>query len=427
MTLYLLQGFSRAMEAGADVPDDLRRPAWEYLHRIWEREWRDDLAEGRCCRESVAFLAYLLSSERSGAEVFNEEERKRLLDHAFEGWRDLAPRLKLQLALALHRTGRRDDASLLLESVMDSAVTTEEEGTFWAPEPRSWLWYRDTVETHAFALRALNEIAPDDPRRRGLAQWLFLDKQLGHWKSTRATAEAIYALVGYLESEGELGVREEVDVTLGPVTERFVFEPDEYTGADRRVVIPGDEVTPAMGEVTVSKQTPGFLFATATWWFSTELPPASGDGDLFGVERRFFLRVPDGDGHVLRPFVEGARIEVGDAVEVHLTLRARHQAEYVHLRDPRGAGFEPESVRSGYRWDGGIGRYEEVRDSGTSFFFDRLPVGEFTLTYRLRATVAGSFRVAPATVQSMYAPEHTAYSAGALLEIESEIRSETER
>jgi uncharacterized protein YfaS (alpha-2-macroglobulin family) len=84
-------------------------------------------------------------------------------------------------------------------------------------------------------------------------------------------------------------------------------------------------------------------------------------------------------------------------------------------------------VRSGYRWDGGIGRYEEVRDSGTSFFFDRLPVGEFTLTYRLRATVAGSFRVAPATVQSMYAPEHTAYSAGALLEIEGEIRSETER
>jgi alpha-2-macroglobulin len=435
MTLYLLQGFSRAIEAGAEVPEDLRRPAWEYLHQSWKSGWRTH----RCCPETSTFLAYVLSGEpaRGPAEVFTPEDRRQLLDHALYGgggWLDLAPRLKLQLALALHRdldgSGRRDDARTVLESVMDSAVTTEEEGTFWAPEEHSWLWYRDTVETHAFALSTLNEIAPGDPRRRGLAQWLFLDKQLGHWKSTRATAEAIYALVGYLESEGELGVREEVEVTAGPMRESFVFEPDEYTGAGRRVVVPGDEVTPAMGEVTVSKETPGFLFATATWWFSTDDPAIAGDGDLFGVERRFFLRVPDGDGHVLRPLADGTRIEVGDPVEVHLTLRARHEAEYVHLRDPRGAGFEPETLRSGYRWDGApdpIGRYEEVRDSGTNFFFECLPAGEYTLRYRLRANLAGSFRVAPATLQSMYAPEHTAYSAGTVIEIRGESGDETGR
>jgi uncharacterized protein YfaS (alpha-2-macroglobulin family) len=37
------------------------------------------------------------------------------------------------------------------------------------------------------------------------------------------------------------------------------------------------------------------------------------------------------------------------------------------------------------------------------------------LKYRLRVTMAGSFRVGPATVQSMYAPEFAAYSAGAAL------------
>ena len=60
----------------------------------------------------------------------------------------------------------------------------------------------------------------------------------------------------------------------------------------------------------------------------------------------------------------------GDEVEVQLGVTARHAAEYVHLRDPRGAGFEPTALRSGYRWDLGIGRYEEIRDSGTNFFFD---------------------------------------------------------
>ena len=43
--------------------------------------------------------------------------------------------------------------------------------------------------------------------------------------------------------------------------------------------------------------------------------------------------------------------------------------EYVHLRDPRGAGFEPESAQSRHRWDLGIYWYEEIRDSGTNFFF----------------------------------------------------------
>ena len=101
-----------------------------------------------------------------------------------------------------------------------------------------------------------------------------------------------------------------------------------------------------------------------------------------------------------------------------VSIRAKHAAEYVHLRDPRGAGFEPEKLTSGWRWDLGISAYEEIRDSGTNFFIEWLPAGEYTLSYRLRANMGGAFRVGPATLQSMYAPEFTAYSAGHRLEID---------
>jgi len=77
----------------------------------------------------------------------------------------------------------------VFESVMDSSRATRDEGTFWAPEERSWLWYNDTIESHAFALRTLTELSPRDARRDGLVQWLFLNKKLNHWKSTRATSE----------------------------------------------------------------------------------------------------------------------------------------------------------------------------------------------------------------------------------------------
>ena len=128
----------------------------------------------------------------------------------------------------------------------------------------------------------------------------------------------------------------------------------------------------------------------------------------------------EGGEWVLRPLAEGERLAVGDQLEVHLSLTALHAAEYVHLRDPRGAGFEPETLTSGYRWDLGLARYEEIRDSGTNFFIEWLPAGEYTLKHRLRAATAGAFRSGPATLQSMYAPEFTAYSSGQVIEVAGE-------
>jgi uncharacterized protein YfaS (alpha-2-macroglobulin family) len=344
-----------------------------------------------------------------------------MLDFSFRHWKRHQPLLKGYLALTLERAGRHDDARLVFDSVMDSSKTDQDLGTYWAPEDRGWLWYNDTIETHAFALRTLTELEPDDGRRHGLVQWLLLNKKLNHWKSTRATAEVIYSLVHYLEHEGALAVREDATVTVGPIRQTFVFSPDEYTGARNRVVVPGPEVDPdTMSTVVVEKSSKGFAFASATWHFSTEKLPGEARGDLFSVTRTYYRRVMKDDEFVLEPLADGTRVESGDQVEVHLSIRARHAAEYVHLRDPRGAGFEPETLHSQYKWDLGIAWYEEVRDSGTNFFFEWLPAGEYTFRYRLRANMAGNFRVGPATLQSMYAPEFTAYSAGDRLVVAGE-------
>ncbi len=169
--------------------------------------------------------------------------------------------------------------------------------------------------------------------------------------------------------------------------------------------------------VVVEKEGKGFVFASAAWHFSTERLPAEDRGDFFGVSRKYFRRENRGAGFTLTPLAEGAAIRLGDEIEVQISLRTKHEAEYVHLRDPRAAGLEPENVLSRWKWDLGIAWYEETRDSATNFFFERLPVGEYTFKYRLRANMAGTFRVGPATVESMYAPEFNAYSAGAVLRV----------
>jgi len=421
MTLYILYGFSKGLEFGVDVPQDVVIRAWAYMHRHYIDELVDMMVGLDCCWEFVTYLNFVLSNypdESWSGGVFTPDDRKTMLDFSFRHWRDHSPLLKGYLALTLERAGRHDDAVLVFDAVMDSAKTERDLGTYWAPEDRAWLWYNDTIETHAFALRVLGELDPTDDRRHGLVQWLLLNKKLGHWKSTRATAEVISSMVHYLEAEDGLGVREDATVIVGPRTTEMVFEPDEYTGSKNQVVVSGPEIDPeTMSTVIVEKQSQGFAFASATWHFSTEKLPEEARGDLFAVTRQYFRRFNDGDRWILRPLADGEELSPGDQVEVHLSISAKHAAEYVHLRDPRGAGFEPETLHSQYKWDLGIGWYEEVRDSGTNFFFEWLPAGEFSFKYRLRANMAGAFKVGPATLQSMYAPEFTAYSAGHRLEV----------
>lgn len=420
ITTYVLHGFARALEFKVDVPRDLVVRAWRYV----AADFRDDVR--RCmaqdgCWEYITFLNYVASSfpdESWLGGAFTAEERQAMLDFSFKHWKQHSPYLKGMLTLTLVRAQRTQDARLVFDSVMDSSKTTRDDGTFWQPEDRAWLWYNDTIESHAFALRVLQELDPKDARRAGLVQWLLLNKKLNHWKSTKATAEVLYSMVKYLQAEQALGVKEESRVAVGPVKKTFVFSPDEYTGRKNQLVIPGTALDPAtQSVVTVSKSTKGLQFASATWHFSTEQLPREGSGDLFHVERRYFKRVKQGTQTTLQPLAEGAKLEPGDELEVQLSIRARQAAEYVHLRDPRGAGFEPENATSRYRWDLGVARYEEFRDSATNFFFERLPAGEYTMKYRVRAAMAGTFRVGPATLQSMYAPEFTAYSAGHALSI----------
>jgi alpha-2-macroglobulin len=424
ITLYIVYGFSKALEFGVEVPKGMVRQAWGYLHRHYIDEIVRTCMALDSCWETITFLNYVISNYPSagwGQEVFTDAERKAMLDFSFRHWKEHSPYLKGYLSLTLSRAKRPQDAKLVWDSVMDSAKSNPEEGTHWAREDRSWLWYNDTIETHAFALRTLMELGSDNVKRDGLVQWLFLNKKLNHWKSTRATSEVIYSLAHYLKNTNQLGVREAVNIKIGnekPIEMEFL--PEKYTGKKNQIVYEGEKISSALMPVVVQKSTPGFMFASANWQFSTEKLPPAAVGDFLSVDRKFFLRDKSGKEFMLRPLAEGQKIRVGDEVEVHLGLRSKHPVGYVHLRDPRGAGFEPVDGNSKHKWDLGIYWYEEIRDSGTNFFFESLPQGEYTFKYRLRATTAGEYKVSPATVQPMYAPEFAAYSSGLKIQIASD-------
>jgi hypothetical protein len=86
--------------------------------------------------------------------------------------------------------------------------------------------------------------------------------------------------------------------------------------------------------------------------------------------------------------------------------------EYVHMKDTRASGFEPINVLSQYKWQGGLGYYENTRDAATNFFFDYLPKGTYVFEYPLFVNHKGDFSNGITTIQCMYAPEFTSHSEG---------------
>ena len=415
MTMEILFGFSKAIEFKVDVPKDAIVKAWGYLHQHYVNEILKSMQSADCCSEFVTFINFVLNqypdSSWSG-KVFTEAEKKQMLDFSMKHWKEHSPYMKSYLARTLKKAKRDNEAKLVWDSVMDSVIISKDEGAHWAMEDKSWLWYNDTISTHAMALRTGADLATKPEVLEGLVQWLFLNKKLNHWKSTLATSEVIYSLAHYLKKTKQLGIKEEVKVSLGKEVIEFKFDPSKYSGKKNQVVYRNEEVNNSLLPIIVEKTTPGFMFASATWNYSTEKMPTKGVGDFFNISRKYFKREVNKDHKQLTELKAGDIILIGDEVQVQVSINSKHPSEYIHLKDPRPAGFEPMAIRSEHKWDLGIYWYEEVRDSATNFFFERLPQGEYNFKYSIKATHAGKFKAAPATLQPLYAPEFSAYSGG---------------
>jgi uncharacterized protein YfaS (alpha-2-macroglobulin family) len=414
MTLLVLAGFAEAQRYGVTPPADVVARALTYVNGEIPKHLKPEESE----LSLILYAAYVVTSFPKTMDGTGNGRRfaKAWVDYADKYTDALTPFGRGYAAYVYWRLGEKDRADAYLARALDGIREDPVAGAYWAPEKISWLWYNDTVEKHAFFLRTLLTMKPKDPRIPGMVQWLLFNRKGSEWKSTKASAAAIYSLLDVLKSRGALDKGDGFKVKWGPETETAQVEPFDWLAKPLRWTRSGAEILETHGKAVIDKTGPGFAFASLTWIYSTDkIPKASGAG-MLEVERTFFRRDKAGEGYKLSPLASGDTVAVGDQLEVRLTVKARSQFEYVHLKDPRGAGFEGEELRSGWKWDQ-LSRYEEPRDSLTNFFIDWLPHGEYKLAYRVRPTTPGTYRIGAAVLQSMYAPEMTAHSDGFIMKV----------
>ena len=66
---------------------------------------------------------------------------------------------------------------------------------YWKENSGGWFWHQAPIETQALLIEAFSEISKDTKTVDDLKTWLLKNKQTNNWRTTKATAEACYALL----------------------------------------------------------------------------------------------------------------------------------------------------------------------------------------------------------------------------------------
>ncbi len=116
------------------------------------------------------------------------------------------------ISLALYRMYDAKTAKDIIKSIIENAVFNDEMGMYFKEE-WGWWWYQAPIETQALLIEAIDEISKDQESVDLMKVWLLKQKQVQDWKTTKATAEACYALL--LRGTNWLADSKLPDITIG--------------------------------------------------------------------------------------------------------------------------------------------------------------------------------------------------------------------
>jgi uncharacterized protein YfaS (alpha-2-macroglobulin family) len=333
-------------------------------------------------------------------------------------WQKQSGQLQAMTALALYRSKDGKTSREIIYSLKERSIRNETLGMYWKNARPAYYWQDAPIETQALMIEAFSELSQDEASVSSMKQWLLTQKQTNSWSSTKATADACYALL--MKGTNWLDADRTTTIKVG-TTRPLVLSSEKNSEAGSgyfKSVIDGTLVQPDMGKIevtvkgTATKENESISWGAAYWQYFENLDMVKASTSPLNVVKKIYVEKNTDKGPLLVPVAEGESYKVGDKLKVRIELRSDRDMEYVHLRDMRASGSEPVNVLSGYKWQGPLGYYESTKDAATHFFFSKIAKGTYVFEYPLFVSHEGKFSVGVATVECMYAPEFRAHSEG---------------
>jgi uncharacterized protein YfaS (alpha-2-macroglobulin family) len=419
VTLHILSGFGHLAKLGVTFGTSqqqiqtIQNNALQFAN-TYANQWLEQQQKEKTKGLSYWAVQYLYAQSFYPNQAVESKALTYIKTQVAKQWLNLGLQEQAMTALALHRLGDKKISTDILKSLKERATTSDEFGMYWPANKAGFYWQQAPVETQALLIEAFDEIEDDPTAVNAMKQWLLAQKRTQAWPSTKATTEAIYALLlkgdewTATQSSTELRVRSTLVQALA----------DAPTGY-QKVTYQPSQIKSDMGTVSVTKASKGPAWGGIYYQHFEPLDrvtSSAANGNL-SISKTLYRRQDSPEGPVITPVSDQTTLKPGDLVTVRVELRNDRDMQYVHLKDSRASGFEPVTTLSGYKFQNGLGYYEAPRDASTDFFLYRLPAGTHVFEYQLRVVHTGMFAAGVAIVQCFYAPEFSAHSTGTRINV----------
>jgi hypothetical protein len=290
-------------------------------------------------------------------------------------------------------------------------------------DPYLLYFWNSNIRTTSIVLNSFVGSGDGQADITGMVRWLMNARKNGRWGNTQENALAMQALVNYYRKYESRVPDFTATIRLG--TQELVketFKGRSTSAVVRDVPMPrlrSAGVAGGSADLTFRRDGEGTLFYAARMTYARDTETFDPMDNGFHVERQYaVLR----DGRTAAPATSFA---AGDLIQVTLSFDLPKERRYVAVRDPLPAGLEAvetwfattaaEVLRTDpddadeqdwfASWQRGTFDHIERHDDRVLLFATRLAEGHHEFSYVLRATTAGTFNIAPATVEEMYEPE----------------------
>jgi len=304
----------------------------------------------------------------------------------------------------------------ILPSLLERTVVDTANASLYWKQRNTYFWYASPIDHQSMMIETLQLLNKDSKLQQTIQQasnWLLLNKQTNNWGNSMATSNACYALL--MNGDKWLQAKNSVRIQLGNFVLKSDNIPQEAGTGFIQKRIDARFVQPEMGKIQVSSDnSKGAISWGSIFWQYFEdmdkITPAANNP--LSIEKQFFVERTTANGKELFVVNDGDELTIGDKLISRIQISASRDMDFVHLKDLRPAGTEPENTLSGYQWQNRLGYYQSTKDVSNNYFFDRIPKGNYTIEYPMYVTHAGKFSAGLASIQCLYAPEFTSHSRG---------------
>lgn len=433
ITQYLVEGLGHLNELGVNFSDEnnvfsgMLPKAIRYIDNEivnqykWLKKHSKDLSKDHLSNIQIHYLytrSFFVNQPLDGKVA---EAHEYYLGQAKKYWLSKGTYQQGMIALALHRL--QNDSSVsndILKSLKERSLQNEELGMYWK-NPKGYYWYEHPIETQALMIEAFREITNDKEAVEEMRVWLLKNKQTTNWKTTKATAAAVYALLIDDREASVAGILLQdapLQVSLGNESIQPNQDDLEAGTGYYKTSWRANEIKPSMADIQIKNDNEVIAWGGLYWQYFEQLDKITTFEDTpLQLKKQVYKETNSDRGPVLNVLGDGATLSPGDKLKVRIELRVDRDMEYVHMKDMRGSGFEPINVLSRYKYQDGLGYYESTKDVSTNFFIDYLPKGTYVFEYPLRVVHKGDFSNGITSIQCMYAPEFSSHSEGIRLQV----------